>query len=122
MNPAMSNMQNIVKNAHDLIDNNINNISTQEKELKKDDQSINSPSSSSPKANDNSLSNSNTNTFTNLTTTNVTVLKDVIDSTPSSTNSSPIKPAVTKTKPVPKGNVAQMDLSEKLEYSKELGN
>lgn len=120
MNPAMSNMQNIVKNAHDLIDNNINNISTQEKELKKDDQSINSPSSSSPKANDNSLSNSNT--FTNLTTTNVTVLKDVIDSTPSSTNSSPIKPAVTKTKPVPKGNVAQMDLSEKLEYSKELGN
>lgn len=33
MNPAMSNMQNIVKNAHDLIDNNINNISTQEKEL-----------------------------------------------------------------------------------------
>jgi len=119
MNPAMSNMQNIVKNAHDLIDNNINNISTQEKELKKDDQSINSPSSS-PKANDNSLSNSNT--FTNLTTTNVTVLKDVIDSTPSSTNSSPIKPAVTKTKPVPKGNVAQMDLSEKLEYSKELGN
>jgi len=115
MNPAMSNMQNIVKNAHDLIDNNINNISTQEKELK----SINSPSSS-PKANDNSLSNSNT--FTNLTTSNVTVLKDVIDSTPSSTNSSPIKPAITKTKPVPKGNVAQMDLSEKLEYSKELGN
>jgi len=99
-----------------------NNISTQENELKKDDQSINSPSSSSPKANDNSLSKSNTNTFTNLTTTNVTVLKDVIDSTPSSTNSSPIKPAVTKTKPVPKGNVAQMDLSEKLEYSKELGN
>ena len=35
MNPAMSNMQNIVKNANDLIDNNINNISTQEKELKK---------------------------------------------------------------------------------------
>jgi len=102
-----------------LIDNNINNISTQEKELKKDDQSINSPSSS-PLANDNSLSNSNT--FTNLTTSNVTVLKDVIDSTPSSTNSSPIKPAVKKTKPVPKGNVAQMDLSEKLEYSKELGN
>lgn len=127
MSPSLNTVKNVINNAQVEVGTNANantNLIQEKDTAQKTLTEVKKIVENQDKDKDNQVNGTvNKNTDNNNKEQKIVENKSA-DSNSSNVNSSPskVKPVISKTKPVPKSNFAYMDLAEKLEFSKELGN